>query len=70
MDDREVLRRAAARGITATALSTCYTGRRSRSGLVLGFGGSDERRLGAAVETLGGVIRELDRQRAGRAMRP
>ena len=59
VDDREVLRRAAARGITATALSACYAGRRSRSGLILGFGGSDERRLGEAVETLGGVIREL-----------
>jgi GntR family transcriptional regulator / MocR family aminotransferase len=59
VDDREVLRRAAARGVTATALSTCYAGRRSRSGLILGFGGSDERRLGEAVETLGGVIREL-----------
>jgi GntR family transcriptional regulator / MocR family aminotransferase len=59
VDDREVLRRAAARGITATALSTCYAGRRPRSGLILGFGGSDERRLGEAMDTLGGVIREL-----------
>jgi GntR family transcriptional regulator/MocR family aminotransferase len=58
-DDREVLRRAAARGITGTALSTCYAGRPARSGLVLGFGGSDERRLRAAVETLRDVIREL-----------
>jgi GntR family transcriptional regulator/MocR family aminotransferase len=59
VDDREVLRRGSARGITATALSTCYAGRRARAGLVLGFGGSDEGRLAAAVETLGGVIREL-----------
>jgi GntR family transcriptional regulator/MocR family aminotransferase len=60
-DDREVLRVAAARGVTATALSTCYAGRRARSGLVLGFGGSDERRLGEAVETLRGVIRDVVR---------
>jgi GntR family transcriptional regulator/MocR family aminotransferase len=59
VDDREVLRRAAARGITGTALSTCYAGRRARSGLVLGFGGSDERQLRAAVETLRDVIRAL-----------
>jgi GntR family transcriptional regulator/MocR family aminotransferase len=59
VDDREVLRLAAARGVTATALSTCYLGRRPRSGLILGFGGSDERRLGEAVETLRDVIRGL-----------
>ena len=40
LDDREVLRRAAARGVTGSALSSCYAGRRRRSGLVLGFGGS------------------------------
>ncbi len=59
VDDREVLRRAAAMGVTATALSTCYAGRRARSGLILGFGGSDERRIGEAVETLREVIRAL-----------
>ena len=59
VDDREVLRRAAARGITATALSACYAGRPTRRGLVLGFGGSDERRLVAAADELGDVIREL-----------
>jgi GntR family transcriptional regulator/MocR family aminotransferase len=57
MDDREVLRRAARRGVTGTALSSCYAGRRTRSGLVLGFGGSDERQLRGAVDTLTDVIR-------------
>jgi GntR family transcriptional regulator/MocR family aminotransferase len=59
VDDREVLRRATAEGVTATALSTCYAGRRPRSGLVLGFGGSDERRIREAVEVLRRVIRHL-----------
>jgi GntR family transcriptional regulator/MocR family aminotransferase len=40
IDDREVVRRTAQQGIAATALSTCYAGRASRSGLVPGFGGA------------------------------
>ena len=57
-DDREVVRRAQARGISAIALSTCYAGRASRPGLVLGFGGVDASRIGPAVEVLAEVIRE------------
>ena len=59
VDDREVLRRAAAHGVTGSMLSSCYAGRRRRSGLILGFGGSDERRLREATATLAGVIRAL-----------
>jgi GntR family transcriptional regulator/MocR family aminotransferase len=59
VDDREVLHRAAARGVTGTALSSCYAGRRPQSGLVLGFGGSDERRIAGGVEVLRDVIRGL-----------
>ena len=59
VDDREVLRRAAARGLTGSALSSCYAGRRRRSGLILGFGGSDERGLREAMATLASVIRAL-----------
>jgi GntR family transcriptional regulator/MocR family aminotransferase len=68
VDDREVLRRAAAKGVTATALSTCYAGRRPRSGLILGFGGSDPRRLRGATETLRQVIRELASERPAGAV--
>jgi GntR family transcriptional regulator / MocR family aminotransferase len=57
IDDREVVRRAAARGISATALSSCYTGKPSRMGLVLGFGGADEAQIGGALETLAEVLR-------------
>ncbi|HEX8272930.1 MAG TPA: PLP-dependent aminotransferase family protein [Longimicrobiaceae bacterium] len=57
VDDVEVVRRMAARGLTATALSTCYAGAAGRSGLLLGFGGSDERTLTAATRVLGEVLR-------------
>ncbi|HKZ07999.1 MAG TPA: PLP-dependent aminotransferase family protein [Methylomirabilota bacterium] len=59
VDDREVLRRAAAGGVTGSTLTSCYAGRRRRSGLILGFGGSDEGRLREAMATLAGVIRAL-----------
>jgi len=58
-DDREVVRRAAAHGISATALSSCYAGKTSNMGLVLGFGGADETQIGRAVETLADVVRAV-----------
>jgi len=59
LDDREVLRRMARRGLTATALSACYVGRVRRSGLLLGFGGSTEPRLLEAARVLGEILREM-----------
>jgi GntR family transcriptional regulator / MocR family aminotransferase len=56
LDDRAVVRRMGARGLTATALSTCYVGKDSRSGWLLGFGGSTERRLLEATRVLGEVL--------------
>jgi GntR family transcriptional regulator/MocR family aminotransferase len=56
-DDREVVRRAAAHGISVTALSSCYAGKASKMGLVLGFGGADETQIGRAVEMLADVVR-------------
>jgi GntR family transcriptional regulator/MocR family aminotransferase len=58
VDDVEVVRRMAARELTATALSTCYAGPARRSGLLLGFGGSDERVLSAATHALGAILRD------------
>ncbi len=58
LDDRDVVRRMAARGLTATALSVCYAGTARRSGLLLGFGGSTERRLLEATGVLGEVLRD------------
>ncbi len=63
LDDTDVVRRAAGRGLTATPLSTCYGGPVRRSGLLLGFGGSTERRLLEATKGLGQV---LDEAAAGR----
>jgi GntR family transcriptional regulator / MocR family aminotransferase len=57
LDDEDVVRRMAKRGLTATALSTCYVGTARRSGLLLGFGGSTERRLLEATRVLGEVLR-------------
>jgi GntR family transcriptional regulator/MocR family aminotransferase len=56
LDDRDVVRRMAGRGLTATALSTCYAGPARRSGLLLGFGGSTERRLLEATRVLAEVL--------------
>jgi GntR family transcriptional regulator/MocR family aminotransferase len=57
VDDRTVVRELSSRGIEATALSTCYVGKRKRNGLVLGFGGASERRINAACKILGDVLR-------------
>ena len=47
-----------ARGLTATPLSSCYAGGGGggRSGLLLGFGGSTERRLLEATRVLGQIL--------------
>jgi GntR family transcriptional regulator/MocR family aminotransferase len=57
MDDMDICRRMAARGITASPLSECYAGRARRHGLLLGFGGADERSLAQATRTLGEILR-------------
>ncbi|MGH7543494.1 MAG: PLP-dependent aminotransferase family protein [Gemmatimonadota bacterium] len=56
LNDVDVIRRMAARGLTATALSTCYAGTSRRSGLLLGFGGSAPRQLLDATRILGEVL--------------
>ena len=61
MDDRDVVRRMAARGLTATPLSSCYATGASRAGLLLGFGGSTERRVLEASRLLGQVLDEAAR---------
>ena len=55
-DDRAVIRRMAGRGLTGMALSLCFTGPAPTNGLLLGFGGFDERALIAATRTLGEVL--------------
>jgi GntR family transcriptional regulator/MocR family aminotransferase len=59
LNDREIVRKAAEHGVSASALSACYAGKHSRSGLILGFGGANERRIRSAAQTLGNVIRSV-----------
>jgi GntR family transcriptional regulator/MocR family aminotransferase len=56
INDRDVVRKAASRGISVHALSTCYVGNTSRMGLVLGFGGADEETIDSAAKTLSEVL--------------
>lgn len=61
VDDREVVRCAANRGVIAIALSSCYAGKSRRPGLVLGFGGAGEEELTRAVGILAEAIEEARR---------
>jgi len=56
IDDHDVVRRMAARGLTATPLSSSYLGNERASGLLLGFGGWDDRRIAAATKALGATL--------------
>ena len=56
LDETDVMRRLAARGLAATPLSSCYAGESAPGGLLLGFGGWSERRLAAATRVLGEVL--------------
>jgi GntR family transcriptional regulator/MocR family aminotransferase len=61
VDDTAVVSRMQARGLTATPLSTCYLTRRTETGLLLGFAGSNARTLSAATRTLGEILRSVVR---------
>ena len=56
-DDVAVVQCLAARGLSATALSSCYLGAEAQRGLLLGFGGSPEAQLVRATRMLGEVLR-------------
>jgi len=59
VDDREVVRRAERKGMYPQPLSTCYAGDTARSGLLLGFGGSDEKTLISGVRALSALVRTM-----------
>jgi GntR family transcriptional regulator / MocR family aminotransferase len=59
VDDQEVVRRASAHGMFPTALSSCYVSSTGRSGLLLGFAGSDEAHIALAVRDLADLIRNM-----------
>ena len=62
VDDADLARRAAAKGINVTALSSCCS-RTPARGLVLGFGGSTETALTHALERLAPIVRQSMRRR-------
>ena len=55
-DDIAVVRCLASRGLSPTALSSCYVGAEAQRGLLLGFGGSTEAQLVRATRVLGEVL--------------
>ena len=59
IDDVALVRLMNQRGLTATALSSCYAGSKRRSGLLLGFGGWDEDRIAEATRTLGKILHTI-----------
>ena len=65
IDDHDVAIRAASLGLSPRALSSCYLGPLARSGLILGFGGSDEPVLRGAVRTLASLIRNSEAHGGG-----
>jgi GntR family transcriptional regulator / MocR family aminotransferase len=64
-DDVEVVRLARDRGISAIALSTCYASNTSDSGLVLGFGGTQEKDVVRGARTLSEVLARSTVNRPG-----
>ena len=54
--DREVAVRAARQGLWAMPLSSCYVGRPSRRGFVLGFGGTDVREISSGLRKLRALL--------------
>jgi len=52
IDDRQMARRAAARGVATVPLSTCYCGTVRSSGLVLGYGGANVAQIREGVRIL------------------
>jgi GntR family transcriptional regulator/MocR family aminotransferase len=59
VDDRDVVQLAAQHQLLPWPLSRCYAGEGARSGLLLGFGGSDEASLTAGVRELATLIRTV-----------
>lgn len=51
-DDVAISRRAAARGVSATPLSTCYIKPQDRAGLILGYGGTNAQQIRAGIRKL------------------
>ena len=70
LDDREVAREAAARGVESRALSSFYAGEPGRAGLELGYAAFDEGRIRRGAVRLSAAVRAcLDARRGDRRLR-
>lgn len=56
IDDQEIARNAAKRGLSIMPLSSCYSGKKSRSGLVLGFACANQSQIESATKILSQII--------------
>jgi GntR family transcriptional regulator / MocR family aminotransferase len=56
-DDHAIAAACAARGVSVSPLSACYSGRTKKHGLILGYAGTPEEDMPAAVTTLRGIVR-------------
>ena len=56
-DDHAIAAACAARGVNVSPLSACYSGRTKKHGLILGYAGTPEEDMPAAVTTLSGIVR-------------
>jgi GntR family transcriptional regulator/MocR family aminotransferase len=55
-DDVAISKRAAASGVSATPLSTCYLKPQARGGLILGYGGVNAQQIHAGIRKLGNCL--------------
>jgi GntR family transcriptional regulator/MocR family aminotransferase len=58
VDDSRVAQTAAKHGISVVPLSSCCLRRLARGGLILGYGGTDERQIQEGVRKLAMILRE------------
>jgi GntR family transcriptional regulator/MocR family aminotransferase len=58
-DDGAVTAAAAAAGVSVAPLSACYAGRSRRHGLILGYAGTPEPEIEAAIVKLQRVMRTI-----------
>jgi GntR family transcriptional regulator/MocR family aminotransferase len=56
IDDQQIAQNAAKRGISIMPLSSCYAGKKSRSGMVLGFACATENQIENATKILSQII--------------
>ena len=57
-DDHAVAAACAARGVSVSPLSACYSGRAKKHGLILGYAGTPEKDMPAALATLRTVLKD------------